>query len=72
MMNRDQMREAAFEYIEVDYNRTRRHSGTVLWDMRVLKDVSWQKQLNPVSIFTASDQLRVGIQCGYAFAENEL
>ena len=27
MMNREQMRQAVFEYIEVDYNRTRRHSS---------------------------------------------
>ncbi len=27
MMNRDQMREMAFEYIEVDYNRACRHSS---------------------------------------------
>ena len=27
MMNRDQVREVAVEYIEVDYNRTRRHSS---------------------------------------------
>jgi len=27
MMNRAQMRQAVFEYIEVDYNRTRRHSS---------------------------------------------
>jgi len=26
-MTRDEMRQAAFEYIEVDYNRTRRHSA---------------------------------------------
>ena len=26
MMNREQKRQAVFEYIEVDYNRTRRHS----------------------------------------------
>jgi len=25
-MNREQRRQAAFEYIEVDYNRKRRHS----------------------------------------------
>ena len=27
LMNRDQMRQAVFEYIEVDYNRQRRHSA---------------------------------------------
>ena len=27
MINREQMRQAVFEYIEVDYNRTRRHSS---------------------------------------------
>ncbi|KEQ16075.1 transposase [Endozoicomonas montiporae] len=27
MMNREQMRQTVFEYIEVDYNRTRRHSS---------------------------------------------
>ena len=27
MMNRNQMRQTVFEYIEVDYNRTRRHSS---------------------------------------------
>ncbi|GAA4648839.1 hypothetical protein GCM10023116_11130 [Kistimonas scapharcae] len=26
-MNRAQMRQAVFEYIEVDYNRNRRHSS---------------------------------------------
>ncbi len=26
MVNREQMRQTVFEYIEVDYNRTRRHS----------------------------------------------
>jgi len=26
LMNRSQMRQAVFEYIEVDYNRKRRHS----------------------------------------------
>ncbi|GHA99763.1 hypothetical protein GCM10007107_10940 [Shewanella indica] len=26
LMAREQMRQAVFEYIEVDYNRTRRHS----------------------------------------------
>ena len=26
-MTRDQMRQAVFEYIEIDYNRQRRHSG---------------------------------------------
>ncbi|WP_226565799.1 IS3 family transposase, partial [Shewanella chilikensis] len=27
IMNRETMRRAVFEYIEVDYNRTRRHSA---------------------------------------------
>ncbi|WP_417760763.1 IS3 family transposase, partial [Shewanella sp.] len=27
LMTREQMRQAVFEYIEVDYNRTRRHSA---------------------------------------------
>ncbi|MGB0360623.1 MAG: IS3 family transposase, partial [Endozoicomonas sp.] len=27
MINREQMRQAVFEYIEVDYNRTRRHGS---------------------------------------------
>lgn len=27
LMTRDQMRQTVFEYIEVDYNRTRRHSA---------------------------------------------
>ncbi|MCL1128008.1 IS3 family transposase, partial [Shewanella surugensis] len=27
IMTRDEMRHAVFEYIEVDYNRTRRHSA---------------------------------------------
>ena len=26
-MNREQIRQAVFEYIEIDYNRTRRHSS---------------------------------------------
>ncbi|HDF8515667.1 TPA: IS3 family transposase, partial [Vibrio parahaemolyticus] len=26
IMTRDEMRQTVFEYIEVDYNRTRRHS----------------------------------------------
>ncbi|MBO0155148.1 IS3 family transposase, partial [Vibrio parahaemolyticus] len=26
-MTRDEMRQTVFEYIEVDYNRTRRHSA---------------------------------------------
>jgi hypothetical protein len=28
---REEMRHAVFEYIEVDYNRTRRHSANVSW-----------------------------------------
>ncbi|ENY2737934.1 IS3 family transposase, partial [Vibrio parahaemolyticus] len=27
IMTRDEMRQTVFEYIEVDYNRTRRHSA---------------------------------------------
>jgi transposase InsO family protein len=27
IMTREEMRQALFEYIEVDYNRTRRHSA---------------------------------------------
>ena len=43
MMNREQMRQAVFEYIEVDYNRTRRHSslGYVSPEKYELAEVAW-------------------------------
>ena len=45
------MRQAVFEYIEVDYNRTRRHSSL---DHLSPQKYELVKLLKPVSIFTAA------------------
>ncbi len=53
LMTRTQMRQAVFEYIDVDYNRTRRHSalGYLSPENFELKIV-----LSKVSTITGSDQ----------------
>ena len=52
-MKREEMRPALFEYIEVDYKRTRRHSAH-----GYLSPVNFEKNmsLNAVSNLTVADQ----------------
>lgn len=51
-MTRNQMRQTIFEYIEVDYNRTRRHSA-----LGYLNPVNFEQQmsLNAVSSLAGAD-----------------
>lgn len=54
IMDRETMRQAVFEYIEVDYNRARRHSalGYIAPENCELK-----MQFNRMSSFTGANQL---------------
>ncbi len=54
MVNREQMRQTVFGYIEVDYNRTRRHST-----LGYLSPEKYEQTevAQSVTIFTTSDHL---------------